>query len=114
MSIPARPLCWILIALLPFAFAATVGAADIGQIKIAKGQVSIERNGQSLPGDIGARLQLSDVVRTGADGSVGITMSDDTLLSADPIASFRWIGTPSIQRPTRGNSRRRCKRDRSR
>jgi hypothetical protein len=84
MSIPARPLCWILIALLPFAFAANVGAADIGQIKVAKGQVSIERNGQSLPGDVGARLQPSDVVKTGADGSVGITMSDDTLLSAGP------------------------------
>ena len=84
MPIPTRPLCWMLIALLPFAFVATVGAADIGQIKIAKGQVTIERNGQSLPGEVGARLQPLDVLKTGADGSVGITMSDDTLLSAGP------------------------------
>jgi hypothetical protein len=65
---------------------ATSGAygADIGQIKVSKGSVSIERAGQSLPGDAGTRLQASDVVKTGADGSVGITMTDNSLLSAGP------------------------------
>jgi hypothetical protein len=29
-------------------------------------------------------VQTSDVVKTGADGSVGITMDDDSLLSAGP------------------------------
>ncbi len=29
-------------------------------------------------------MQASDVVRTGADGSVGITMTDNSLLSAGP------------------------------
>ena len=59
-------------------------AADIGQIKIAKGQVSVERAGQAMPATPGLRLQAADVVKTGADGSVGITMSDNTLLSAGP------------------------------
>ena len=59
-------------------------AADIGQIKIARGAVTIERGGQSMPGAIGARLQSADVVKTGADGSVGITMTDNSLLSAGP------------------------------
>jgi hypothetical protein len=63
---------------------ATVGAAEIGQIKIAKGDVAIERNGQTLPATVGARLQQSDVLRTGADGSVGVVMSDNSLLSAGP------------------------------
>ena len=70
------------------AFAAGVAvaanAADIGQIKVAKGLVSIERNGQTLPGEVGARLQPADVLKTGADGSVGITMRDNSLLSAGP------------------------------
>ena len=66
------------------AFAAAVGAADIGQIKVAKGQVSIERGGKTLPGEVGARLQPADVLKTGADGSVGVTMSDNSLLSAGP------------------------------
>ena len=59
-------------------------AADIGQIKVSKGQVSIERNGQALPGSVGTRLEASDVLKTGPDGSVGITMTDNSLLSAGP------------------------------
>jgi hypothetical protein len=59
-------------------------AADIGQVKIAKGQVTIERGGQTLPATTGARLQSGDVLKTGADGSVGITMTDNSLLSAGP------------------------------
>src|SRR5579871_4088712 len=59
-------------------------AAEIGQIKIAKGQVTVERAGQSIPATPGLRLQASDVVKTGADGSVGITMTDNSLLSAGP------------------------------
>lgn len=59
-------------------------AVDIGQVKIAKGQVSVERNGQALPVEAGTRLEAADVLRTGADGSVGITMSDNSLLSAGP------------------------------
>ena len=61
-----------------------VGAAEIGQIKTAKGQVTIERDGRTLSGTVGARLQSADVVKTGADSSVGITMDDDSLLSAGP------------------------------
>ena len=67
-----------------FGLAAAAGASEIGQIKVAKGQVAIERQGKTLPATVGARLQTSDVVRTGADGSVGITMDDDSLLSAGP------------------------------
>jgi hypothetical protein len=66
------------------AFAAGAWAADIGQIKVAKGEVGIERQGKTLTAAVGLRLQTADVVRTGADGSVGITMDDDSLLSAGP------------------------------
>jgi hypothetical protein len=58
--------------------------ADVGQIKVATGQVSVERKGQSLPGKVGMLLETDDVLRTGADGSVGITMRDNSLLSAGP------------------------------
>ena len=63
---------------------ASAQAIDIGQIKVSKGDVAIERGGQNVPGAVGARLQTSDVIKTGADGSVGITMSDNSLLSAGP------------------------------
>ena len=69
---------------LALAVAGAAHAIDIGQIKVSKGDVAIERGGQTVPGAIGARLQTSDVIKTGADGSVGITMSDNSLLSAGP------------------------------
>ena len=59
-------------------------AADIGQVKVSRGQVEIDRGGQILPGTAGTRLQGADVVKTGNDGSVGITMTDNSLLSAGP------------------------------
>ena len=58
--------------------------ADVGQIKTATGQVSVDRKGQSLPGRVGMPLEVDDVLRTGTDGSVGITMRDNSLLSAGP------------------------------
>ena len=66
------------------AVAVAADAAEIGQIKIARGEVLIERGGQTLPGAVGARLETSDVLRTGADGSVGVVMRDNALLSAGP------------------------------
>ena len=65
-------------------FASAAGAADIGQIKVSRGAVSVERAGTTLPGSVGLRLQAADTLRTGADGSAGITMNDDSLLSAGP------------------------------
>ena len=58
--------------------------ADIGRIKVAKGRVTIEREGKVAPAVVGARVQAADKINTGADGSVGITMDDDSLLSAGP------------------------------
>jgi hypothetical protein len=37
-----------------------------------------------MPAKPGMRLETADVVRTGAEGSVGITMADNSLLSAGP------------------------------
>jgi hypothetical protein len=66
------------------AFSAAAGAADIGQVKIAKGEVAVEREGRGFPATVGTRVQAADTIRTGADGSAGITMEDDSLLSVGP------------------------------
>lgn len=70
-------------ALLPGA-APGIAADDVGQVKTSKGAVHIERGGSRLPAPVGARVQSSDVVVTGPDGSVGILFADATLLSAGP------------------------------
>ena len=77
---PCRPLA----ALAALACVAVPASAEIGQIKTSKGEVSVQRQGQSLPGTVGLRLEAADTLRTGADGSVGITMRDNSLLSAGP------------------------------
>ena len=66
------------------AVASLATAADIGQIKTSKGDVSVERGGATLPGTVGTRLEAADVLRTGPDGSAGVTMSDNSLLSIGP------------------------------
>lgn len=64
--------------------AAQVHAADIGRIKVARGPVTVERAGVAMPGTVGMRVQTADTIRTGDEASVGITMDDDSLLSAGP------------------------------
>ena len=62
----------------------TAAAADIGQVKVVKGEVSIERGGRAIAAAVGTRLETADVLKTGADGAVGVTMSDNSLVSAGP------------------------------
>jgi len=72
-------------AMLAASLAVTAAMAeDVGQIKVANGQVVVDRAGRPLPARIGMPLAAADVIRTGADGSVGITMRDNSLLSAGP------------------------------
>ena len=59
-------------------------ADDVGQIKVAKGAVHLERSGRKVPAPVGAKVQEGDVIMTGSDGSVGIIFLDASLLSVGP------------------------------
>ena len=75
------------VTLLAFAVLLTApmaAAEDIGQVKITSGAVHIQRGAERLPVAVGTRVRVSDTVVTGTDGSVGITFTDNTLLSAGP------------------------------
>jgi hypothetical protein len=72
------------VAVIAALWAAPAGAPEAGHVKVAKGAVQIERAGQKTPATVGAVVQAGDVVTTGADGSVGITFLDNSLLSAGP------------------------------
>lgn len=61
-----------------------VAAEDAGQIKVINGSVALERDGKTLPAVIGTRVMQSDILKTGAGSSVGVTLLDNTLLSAGP------------------------------
>jgi len=72
------------VAALCAACAVHSATAQVGQIKIARGEVWIDRGAQTLPGRVGLMLETADTLRTGADGAVGVTMRDDSLVSAGP------------------------------
>ena len=61
-----------------------VAADAAGTVKISRGSVTVERSGQRMGVPVGTRIFASDRILTGADGSVGITLRDNTLLSAGP------------------------------
>ncbi len=77
-----------LLPMLVFALCAGIGASawsqEAGLVKTSRGKVLIERDGQSVASTPGAKLMASDRVSTGADGSVGIALKDNTLLTVGP------------------------------
>lgn len=77
---------WIFVSAL--VFAASAAANDIGQIKVAKGAVQVEREGKRMEATVGMPVRASDVLVTGANGSAGITFSDNSLVSVGPGSVF--------------------------
>lgn len=72
--------------------------AAAGKVKRSEGGVTIERGGLAQPAQVGMRVFVGDRIRTAADGLVGVTLSDDTLLTAGPqstllINEFQFNGT---------------------
>lgn len=66
------------------AAAAAAQANDVGEIKTVRGAVHVERGGQRLAASPGMNVRQSDVLVTGADGAVGVTFLDNSLLSLGP------------------------------
>ena len=59
-------------------------AVAIGQIKNTAGQVFLLRNNSQQPAKPGDLVEQADTIVTGADGSVGVTLIDNSRLSAGP------------------------------
>lgn len=67
----------------------TTAARPAGVLKSLKGGVSVLRQGRALEGvAAGLVLHPGDVIRTRADGTAGITLSDDTLLACGPSSEL--------------------------
>lgn len=61
-----------------------LAADEAGVVKISKGKVTVERASERFDAVVGTQIFASDRVVTGAEGAVGITLRDNTLLSAGP------------------------------
>ncbi len=63
-------------------------AAEAGRVKVSKGDVQIERDGKRLAAPVGAMIQARDTVKTGPDGSVGITFQTTACCRRAPTANW--------------------------
>jgi hypothetical protein len=73
-----------------------IGAAPVfgqgsaaGRIKLMAGSVTIVRASAPLAAQAGQTLFEGDVLRTGPDGRVGVTLKDDTRVSLGPSSEVR-------------------------
>jgi len=81
-----------IIRLWVFACACVTAAAPVfaqqpspaGRIKVVSGDAVIVRGNGTVPAQNGLAVYPSDSLRTGKDGRVGITLSDDTQVSIGP------------------------------
>jgi hypothetical protein len=55
-----------------------------GRVKVASGSAFLVRDGRAIAATPGQVVLEADVLRTGADGRLGITLNDDTRLSLGP------------------------------
>lgn len=78
----------LLILLAAIGMSGAAFAADVGMVKVANGDVQIQRSGGRVAAAVGTPLRVSDVVLTGADGTAGITFSDNSLVSLGPKSVF--------------------------
>lgn len=56
----------------------------VAQIKVSRGIVRIARAHQRFPAPVGTRLKVDDSLITEANGSVGLTFTDNSTLSMGP------------------------------
>ena len=60
-----------------------------GHVKIASGSAFIVRQNVTVPARPGEPVFATDTLRTGDDGTVGVTLRDDTRLSLGPSSEVR-------------------------
>ncbi len=68
--------------------AAPVLASDVGSVKGTEGQAWIIRGEEQILAKTGTRLMVNDVMKTGADGAMGIILRDDTIISMGPSSQM--------------------------
>ncbi len=75
-------------ALVPPPAAAAAPDDTAGIIKTVKGSVTIERAGRKSAAVAGGAVLASDRIVTGADGSAGITLRDETRMALGPNSTL--------------------------
>jgi len=74
----------IVAVLVAWAPAAAASDDSAGRVKTVNGSASIVRGQASLPAVVNEKILQGDSLRTGPDGSLGVILKDDTVLSLGP------------------------------
>src|SRR5262249_7332145 len=86
-SLLGAMLCAALLATLLGSSEAAV--PSVGIVKVGDGNAVVQRGDQVLLARPGLALQEGDVLRTGADGHLGVVLRDDTRVSLGPDTEIR-------------------------
>ena len=60
----------------------------VGIVKSVANEAAVLRNNSSLPAEANMKVMNGDVLKTGADGSLGLIFEDDTVVSMGPGSEF--------------------------
>jgi hypothetical protein len=60
-----------------------------GRIKVVSGSAFIVRESKLVPAQVGQDVYAADGLQTGANGRIGVTLKDDTLVSLGPSSEVR-------------------------
>ncbi|MBA1273097.1 FecR family protein [Stutzerimonas azotifigens] len=84
---------------------ATAGSANadepgepIGYVMKVEGEATVVTRGQALPASVGQAVMLGAELRTGADGALGVTLTDNTVMSFGPnslLTVDEYLFTPA-------------------
>jgi len=64
------------------------GRDTIGVVKNSSGETSLTRGERLFPAAVGTRLAAGDTLSTGPDGSLGVILRDNSILSLGPGSSI--------------------------
>ena len=87
-----NPRWWVAALFLVCVTAGSAAAQEkpaIGRVKVASGAAFVVRDGAQVPAQIGQVLYEADGIRTGGDGKIGVTLTDDTRLSLGPNSELK-------------------------
>ena len=75
-----------------------------GRIKVVSGAAFIVRHNATIPAQAGQIVYEAEALRTGPDGSLGVTLTDDTRLSLGPASEVRLDRfVYALPKPVRGD-----------
>jgi hypothetical protein len=78
------PAAAIAAAIAAFASVALAAGPQIAQVKTVTGDAVIIRGGARVGARVGDAVYEKDTIQTGADGAIGLTFTDNTVMSAGP------------------------------